>query len=341
MKFPTPSTAHISSSDFGKLGIYEPSEDSYLLLDTLSSESEREWLGERFGSGTRSTSTSTSLDGSTSSSISTATPTLNGKGKAKANGQRRFRATPTTLVLEVGTGSGILIAFLTAHAETILGRKDVLTMAVDVNWNAVREGRRTVESAVESAVDDQALSRACTNSEEWAAINGKGQAMASTNAAPTGRRNADDTAVEGASTATFLDTLLSSLTTSLRPGSVDVLIFNPPYVPTSSLPSPNIPTSSSKFDIESQLLALAYAGGEDGMEITNRLLDQLDDVLSARGVAYVLLCARNKPANVIERLRAGRWGVMIAGESGGKGGWERLSVLRIYRQDKSTRSEDT
>ena len=84
------------------------------------------------------------------------------------------------------------------------------------------------------------------------------------------------------------------------------------------------------------------------MEVTNQLLAQLPSVLSDRGVAYILFCARNKPLEVRERVRgwaAGgcmgengrgarrrRWQCEVVAESGGKGGWERLSILRVWRE---------
>jgi release factor glutamine methyltransferase len=40
---PTPSTSHVSFEN-----IYEPAEDSYLLLDTLSSDTETAFLAQRF-----------------------------------------------------------------------------------------------------------------------------------------------------------------------------------------------------------------------------------------------------------------------------------------------------
>ena len=69
------------------------------------------------------------------------------------------------------------------------------------------------------------------------------------------------------------------------------------------------------------------------METTNRLLTQIPDVLSERGIAYVLLCAQNKPEDVKARIRAweGEWRVETVGESGKKGGWEKLQIVRIWR----------
>lgn len=150
----------------------------------------------------------------------------------------------------------------------------------------------------------------------------------------------------------LLALLTADLTTPLRSASVDILIFNPPYVPTSSLPS--LPTpfshstpSSSSFlppSSDAHLLELSYAGGIHGTQVLNRLLAQLPTVLDRdRGVAYVLLCASNGPAEVVGRVRAwgeggeggggqrGKWGAEFVGGLGKRGGWERLVVVRIWK----------
>lgn len=248
---PTPTTRHVNYDH-----IYEPAEDSYLLLDTLSSESEKAWLRQRF-------------------------PT----------------STPAPLAVEIGPGSGVVLAFLTAHGETILGRKDFGTLGVDVNRFACVATAETVRGAVDDAAQTT-LGSGC-----------------------------------------FIDVACGDLATALRKGSVDILIFNPPYVPTEELPQQLEEASATlsaaeKFDRDSHLLALSYAGGADGMETTNRLLADLPCILSENGVAYILLCAQNKPAEVADGIRAwtiGKWHAEIAGSSGKKAGWEKLCILRIWR----------
>jgi release factor glutamine methyltransferase len=251
---PTPSTSHV---DFDN--IYEPAEDSFLLLDTLSSLTETEFLHSHFP------------------------PT-----------------SPAPLVLEVGTGSGVVLAFLTAHSKTILGRSEVLTLGTDVNEYAARAAALTAKTAKRDAVDKT-------------------------------------------STGMFADTILTDLAAAFRDGVVDVLIFNPPYVPTEESPATlqqatekfSKPASASGvFERDSKLLALSYAGGVDGMDTTNRLLASLPLLLSpVRGVAYILLCAQNKPDEVVQRIESwgAEWNVAVAGRSGKKGGWEVLQVLRIWR----------
>lgn len=268
---PTPSTSHIDSDI-----IYEPAEDSFLLLDTLSSTAESSFLTERFCSA------------------------------ADRADQTTFP--PAPLVLEVGVGSGVVLAFLTANAQEIFGRTDILTLGTDINPYACQATKQTVLKACQN------ISRASERSSP---------------------RSSD---------VSFLATLNADLVTSIRSNVVDVLIFNPPYVPTCELPkipadgfeferTPN-DAKSTEFANNSYLISLSYAGGTDGMEVTNRLLAELPHIInSVRGVAYILLCKQNKPDEVVQQVRrwGPKWSASIVGQSGKTGGWEKLAILRICR----------
>lgn len=269
---PTPDTSHVSFDT-----IYEPAEDSYLFLDTLSSASESQWLSERFKKSTDSSANSIS--------------------------------NPVPLVVEVGTGSGVVLAFAAAQSQHIFGRQDILTLGIDVNRNACIATRETVSTAIKTEQENPK--------------------------APTAAANVNTI---------HISSITSDLCAALRPGSVDVLLFNPPYVPTEELP--RLPTElendpqtsqsmsrSAKFENDSFFLSLTYAGGADGMETTNRLLEAIPGILSARGVAYVLLCKQNRPGEVKERIRAwGGWNAESVGSSGMQAGWEKLVIVRIWRQ---------
>ncbi len=253
---PTPLTSHVPFER-----VYEPAEDSYLLLDTLSSGAEKTFLRERFNTNILDNITSTS---------------------------------PSPLVIEIGTGSGIVIAFLNAHAETIFGRSDILTLGIDVNRHACKATRQTVRVAQENQVKHNSLH------------------------------------------GIYLGNVVGDLTLSLRSEAVDILVFNPPYVPTSELPKLPGELSSEEtcYDDDSHLLSLSYAGGSDGMETTDRLLERLEGTLDKqRGCAYILLCAQNRPENVKERIRrwGSGWAVETVGSSGKKAGWEKLQIIRIWR----------
>ena len=129
-------------------------------------------------------------------------------------------------------------------------------------------------------------------------------------------------------------------------GIVDVLVFNPPYVPTPELPAKpakltdpatskmETPGLKPSFEEEEYFLGLAYAGGYEGMEVTNRVIEKLGDVLSPRGCAYIVLCAQNHPEQVKERIRdmGPEWRAETVGSSGKKAGWEKLQIMRAWRE---------
>lgn len=248
---PTPSTSHVC---FDR--VYEPAEDSFLLLDTISSTTETTFLRNRFDK---------------ASSV-------------------------PPLVLEVGVGSGVVLAFIAANTNNIFGRNDVLTLGTDINNFACEAAAQTVRNATKEY--------------------GQGKSV-------------------------FLDVVNGDLASSLRPRSVDVFIFNPPYVP-AELPDfaqhkdLNVMRLDQKttFEQDSYLLELSYAGGEDGMVITRRMLEQIPEILDAeRGVAYVLLCAQNKPDEVKRYIQdwGTGWKAEAVGSSGKKAGWEKLQIVRIWK----------
>ncbi|KAH6628004.1 methyltransferase domain-containing protein [Chaetomium tenue] len=298
---PTPSTSHVPYAR-----VYEPAEDSFLLLDTLSAPSETAFLATRFPI------TTTPNPLSPTPTPTTTTPSLS--------------PSPTPLILEIGPGSGVVLAFLTAHAHTLFSRRDVLTLGIDVNRFACAATRETVRRAVR---DDALPLEVGAEAASGAGV-GVGAGL-------------------GTGAGYHLGTAQGDLVGAVRAGSVDVLVFNPPYVPTPELPSmyqqggegegggqaTTTTTTAAAYEEDSRLLALSYAGGRDGMEITDRLIEALPEVLSSRGVAYLLLCAQNKPEEVKGRIRGlegGLWQAETVGTSGKQAGWEKLQIVRIWRE---------
>lgn len=121
-----------------------------------------------------------------------------------------------------------------------------------------------------------------------------------------------------------IDTCQMALTSGIRKGEIDVLLFNPPYVPAEDVPI--IPASEE----DPTWLDLALLGGEDGMGVTQVVLDSLHEILEpTRGVAYILFCARNKPDQIAEEMRQRGWAVETV--LGRRAGWEVLTVLKFTR----------
>ncbi|RKF63739.1 eRF1 methyltransferase catalytic subunit MTQ2 [Erysiphe neolycopersici] len=250
---PTPSTSHVPYER-----VYEPAEDSFLLLDTLSSDTEMAFLRDRFNQ--------------------------------RNDGSNTHCHIP--LVVEIGSGSGVVISFVHAHCEMILGRSDILTAGMDVNFHACKATVKTMSMAEEEQLS--------------------------------------------ISHGFYLGNILGDLTKSLVPKQVDLLLFNPPYVPTPELPKlPTLDDADVKMNDDSYLLSLSFSGGHDGMETTNRLLKYLPEILSpVYGCAYVLLCAQNKPEEVKDMIRRSGNGFLVktVGTSGKRAGWEKLQLIRIWRE---------
>lgn len=95
------------------------------------------------------------------------------------------------------------------------------------------------------------------------------------------------------------------LLTCFKKNSVDLLIFNPPYVPTCS--------DSKFYDVEAEkvydktadekMLIQSWAGGTDGCEIINRVLLNLNEILSPSGVFYLLVIKENKPDVITKNVK--------------------------------------
>ncbi|KAG7664953.1 MTQ2 [[Candida] subhashii] len=121
-----------------------------------------------------------------------------------------------------------------------------------------------------------------------------------------------------------VDSTQMDLTTAIKSQAIDLLIFNPPYVPASELPE--IPENSE----DPTWLDLALLGGLDGMVTTWRVLNDLDNILAQPdGIAYILFCARNKPDHVANVMRSRGWQVDTVINR--KAGWEVLSILRFMK----------
>jgi len=75
---------------------------------------------------------------------------------------------------------------------------------------------------------------------------------------------------------------------------VDVLLFNPPYVPT-------VPEELESAQ-EGKSLEGSWAGGADGMQLTNELLDCVDNLLAAQGKFYLVALKANGIESIRKRM---------------------------------------
>ncbi|KAF8807281.1 S-adenosyl-L-methionine-dependent methyltransferase [Phlegmacium glaucopus] len=93
---------------------------------------------------------------------------------------------------------------------------------------------------------------------------------------------------------------------------VDVILFNPPYVPTSA---EEVLQAQDSRDIQG-----SWAGGSDGMQVTYAFLDRAESLLSSRGRFYLVALKQNNipkicqimqesyhlQGNIVLQRRAGR-----------------------------------
>jgi hypothetical protein len=102
-----------------------------------------------------------------------------------------------------------------------------------------------------------------------------------------------------------VEMVLCDLASALLPrlsGQIDLLLFNPPYVPTPD------------EEVERGGLAAAWAGGARGRRVIDRLLAVVPSLLSPRGEMFMVAVHENEPAGGWlgggqgERCRAPGWG---------------------------------
>ncbi|XP_053165496.1 methyltransferase N6AMT1 isoform X2 [Hemicordylus capensis] len=117
-----------------------------------------------------------------------------------------------------------------------------------------------------------------------------------------------------------LQPIITDLVTGLLPrlyGKVDLLLFNPPYVVTPSA------------EMQSHGIEAAWAGGKNGREVIDRLIPLVSDLLSAKGLFYLVTIKENNPDEIIEILQnCGLRGTKALSRQAGR---ENLSVLKFCK----------
>lgn len=115
-----------------------------------------------------------------------------------------------------------------------------------------------------------------------------------------------------------VDVVNMDLITCFKPKSIDLLFFNPPYVPT---PSEEI--------TDNKIIVKSWAGGIDGREIIDRVFQCLDSILTENGVFYLLIVKENNPQKISSDLKVLGFNSLVIYERRIRG--EHLFVLKIFR----------
>lgn len=96
-----------------------------------------------------------------------------------------------------------------------------------------------------------------------------------------------------------VDLINSNLFTAFKSNSIDLVAFNPPYVPSRV-------NENENFEAEikdcSESIVGTWAGGIDGREVIDQFLGEIDRVLVPNGVVYLLLLKENNPQGIIDEM---------------------------------------
>ncbi|GAW08140.1 S-adenosyl-L-methionine-dependent methyltransferase [Lentinula edodes] len=110
-------------------------------------------------------------------------------------------------------------------------------------------------------------------------------------------RACDCTRRTGSQNKVAVHTINTSLTTGLHQrlkNSVDVICFNPPYVPTMST------EASEAQDLRG--IEGSWAGGSDGMQVTNTFLEVVHELMSPTGRFYLVAVKENNIPKIQSRM---------------------------------------
>lgn len=117
--------------------------------------------------------------------------------------------------------------------------------------------------------------------------------------------------------AELINTDIASGLESRLAGCVDVIVVNPPYVPT------------PQYEVGQEGIVSAWAGGENGRCVIDRILPVADKLLSKRGWLYMVTLICNNPSEICllmrERGFASRIVVQRSTEE------ESLHVIKFWR----------
>jgi len=237
-----PSMDHLASIDYDN--VYEPADDTYLLLDGLEVEFDDGASGR---SATADTVTSASASGES--------------GEIQAT--NIHPADRVSITLEIGCGTGVVTTYL---AKVLYDRKQ-------------RIEKELLEGCGESNGDMQYPPSAMHYVTD---VNPHAVAVA--------LRTAKASGLPRGTVEPILCDLASPLLDKLN-GKVDVLIFNPPYVPTPD------------DEVGSDGIEASWAGGKDGRVVLDRALPQIARLLSKpHGAAYVITVDDNLPEDIAYKM---------------------------------------
>ena len=110
-------------------------------------------------------------------------------------------------------------------------------------------------------------------------------------------------------------------------GIVDLVVVNPPYVPT---PEEEVGCSG---------ITASWAGGENGRRVIDRILLVVDQLLSGNGWLYLVTLLENNPSEICREMRAKGYGSKILLQRSTQE--ETLQVIKLWREVRQGHSSSS
>lgn len=260
-----PSLDHLKMADYET--VYEPSDDTYLMLDALSWEFDH--------------TTCTCIDDNHTCTNVVNCETTSTSASTSANISHvpchRYHDIQSTL--EIGTGTGVSTVYLAMVLQQQKQQHSCVHIVTDINPNAIQITKQT---AIQNNINIENLKM-------------------------------------------HLCDIATPLLTS-HSQNIDVIIFNPPYVPTPD------------HEVGSNGIEASWAGGTDGRMVIDRALPQIAALLSRpHGVAYMITVDDNKPEDIASTMM-NEYGIVVQPLLRRRARNEFLSVLKMTFQHESATS---
>lgn len=103
-------------------------------------------------------------------------------------------------------------------------------------------------------------------------------------------------------------------------GMIDVVVVNPPYVPT------------PEEEVGEEGITASWAGGENGRRVIDRILPVADELLSERGWLYMVTLTANNPSEICRLMRDRGYSSRIIVQRSTEE--ESLHVIKFWRENR-------
>jgi len=109
---------------------------------------------------------------------------------------------------------------------------------------------------------------------------------------------------------------------------IDILLFNPPYVPSSEEEFKEIRTKALQGE---EVIDVAWAGGLHGTQVLDHLLPFLSEILSPCGYFYLVVIEENNPSQIISKLKSQGFHhkILVAKRAAN----EMLYILKFFKEN--------